>query len=250
MAKKKKKDDVLSTNVIIQKLATRYYVIEPFTDDVAYEFLVYDDMKTFKFIFGLFTVGDDKVMFNGDLYSTEKELLAAVEAYNSELMFPTHTYDPSTPGTTRTEMQLHWYVTEILGYKYEHNFMGEEIYIKEDAYGNSIGHIGISITDAKIPNNVTSGVITMTVGTNKLYRVEFETADEGARGINALAFPGTAHILTDAVQAIDTMQKYGFAYENALRFDFGKDGALESISKVKDDVIERLEAMLKKLKAS
>lgn len=253
MAKKKKKDDdVLSTNVIVQKLATHYWVRKPFTDDVPHEFLVYDsfDVKNgVNFIFGLTTVGDDKVLFNGDLYTTEKELLAAVEAYNSELMFPSNTYDPSCPGTTRTEMQLHWYLTTVLGYEADRNFMSEEIYVKKDAYGNNIGHIAVKTDDASIPNDVTSGTVSMTIGPRNIYTANFENGEEAVKAINALAFPGTAHNLSDAAKMLDTMEKYGFSYSKAIRIDYGQ-GGIENLSKVKDDVIERLEKMLKKLKES
>lgn len=245
MARKKKKEEPLSTNVIVQKLATHYRVIKPFTDGVSYDYLVYEQGQSFRFLFGLFTVGDDRVVFNNDIYSTEKELLDAVQSYNDGLMFPPHTYDPSMPGTTRTEIQLDWYLRQVLGYEFKR--YGSDTYVKRNLLGAIQSEISFKIDDASIPNNVTSGSIFMNVSESSFYTSPFTDAEQAVRGINALIFPVTIGVSTDAAKMLDTMHKYGFDYSNAVKFDM-ENLQVKNASLAKYTVIKQLEDMLKQLK--
>lgn len=247
MAKKKKKDDVLSTNVIVQKLATHYRVMKPFTEGVDYDYLVHEQGQGLKFLFGLFTVGDDRVVFNNDIYSAEKELLEAVKAYNDGLMFPPHTYDPSMPGTTRTEIQIDWYLRQVLGYemsKYSGN-----LYVKHNLYKMKQSEIRYEVDDAPIPNNSTSGSISMYVSESSFYHSQFENAEQAVKAINAFIYPGAVGTLTDAAMMLDTMHKYGFDYSGAISVEM-KGFQIDSVSAVKDAVIQQLEDMLNQLKNS
>jgi len=245
MAKKAKKKEPLSTNVIVQKLATHYRVMKPFTEGVDYDYLVHEQGQGLKFLFGLFTVGDNRVAFNNDIYSTEKELLEAVKAYNDGLMFPPYTYDPSMPGTTRTEIQIDWYLRQVLGY--ELSKYDADTYVKRNLYGQVQGKICYKVYDAPIPNNSTSGTISMYVSESSFNISQFENAEQAVKAVNALAYPGTVGILTDSVKMLETMSKHGFDYSNAVSIQM-KGFQIESISAVKDAVIEQLEDMLKQLK--
>jgi hypothetical protein len=245
MARKKKGTEPLSTNVIVQKLATHYRVMKPFTDGVDYDYLVHEQGTGLKFIFGLFTVGDDRVVFNNDIYSTEKELLEAVKAYNDDLMFPPHTYDPSMPGTTRTELQINWYLRQVLGY--ELSKYDADLYVKRNLYGQVQSKISYKVDEAPFPNNGTSGTISMYVSDTNFYHSKFENAEEAVKSVNALAYPGTVGVLTDSMKMLETMHKYGFDYNSAI--DIKMNGfQIDSISKVKDTVIQQLEDMLTQLK--
>lgn len=247
MAKKTKKTEPLSTNVIVQKLATHYRVMKPFTDGVDYDYLVHEQGKGLKFIFGLFTVGDNRVAFNNDIYSTEKELLDAVKAYNDDLMFPPHTYDPSMPGTTRTEIQINWYLRQVLGY--ELSKYDADVYVKRNLYGQIQSQIRYEVDYAPIPNNSTSGTISMYTSETSFYHSKFDNAEQAVKAVNALVYPGTVGVLTSSVRTLETMHKYGFDYSGAINIQM-KNFQIDSISAVKDAVIEQLEDMLKQLKGS
>ena len=245
MARKKKETEPLSTNVIIQKLATHYRVMKPFTDGVEYDYLVHEQGTGLKFLFGLFTVGDDRVVFNNDIYSTEKELLEAVKAYNDDLLFPPHTYDPSMPGTTRTEIQIDWYLRQILGY--EMSKYDSDLYVKRNLYGQVQSQIRYEVDYAPIPNNSTSGTISMYTSETSFYHSKFDNAEQAVKAVNALVYPGTVGVLTSSVRTLETMHKYGFDYSGAINIQM-KNFQIDSISAVKDAVIEQLEDMLKQLK--
>lgn len=247
MAKKTKKTEPLSTNVIVQKLATHYRVMKPFTDGVDYDYLVHEQGQGLKFLFGLFTVGDDRVVFNNDIYSTEKELLEAVKAYNDDLLFPPDTYDPSMPGTTRTEIQINWYLRQVLGY--ELSKYDADVYVKRNLYGQIQSQIRYEVDYVPIPNNSTSGTISMYTSETSFYRSTFENAEAAVKSINALVYPGTVGVLTSSVKTLETMHKYGFDYSGALNIEM-KNFQIDSISAVKDAVIQQLEDMLKQLKGS
>ena len=245
MARKKKETEPLSTNVIVQKLATHYRVMKPFTDGVEYDYLVHEQGQGLKFLFGLFTVGDNRVVFNNDIYSTEKELLDAVKAYNDGLMFPPHTYDPSMPGTTRTEIQINWYLRQVLGY--EMSKYDADSYVKRNLYGQVQGKICYKVDDAPIPNNCTSGTISMYVSDSNFYQSRFENAESAVKSINALSYAGTVGTITDSIKTFETMHKYGFDYSGAINIQM-KGFQIDSVSALKDAVIEQLEDMLKQLK--
>lgn len=245
MARKKKETEPLSTNVIVQKLATHYRVMKPFTDGVEYDYLVHENGKGLKFLFGLFTVGDDRVVFNNDIYSTEKKLLEAVKAYNDGLMFPPHTYDPSMPGTTRTEIQIDWYLRQVLGY--EMSKYDADLYVKCNPYGQVQSKISYKVDDAPIPNNSTSGTISMYTSETSFYHSKFDNAEQAVKAVNALVYPGTVGVLTSSVRTLETMHKYGFDYSGAISIEM-KNFQIDNISAVKDAVIEQLEDMLKQLK--
>ena len=247
MARKKKQTEPLSTNVIVQKLATHYRVMKPFTDGVDYDYLVHEQGQGFNFVFGLFTVGDDRVVFNNDIYSTEKELLEAVKAYNDGLMFPPSTYDPSMPGTARTEQQLHWYLKQVLGY--ELSKYDSDLYVKYNLYGQVQSKIRYEVDYASIPNNSTTGTISMYVSESSFYHSKFDNAEAAVKSINALAYAGTVGILTDSIKMLETMHKYGLDFSGAINVQM-KGFQIDSISAVKDAVIQQLEDMLKQLKGS
>lgn len=245
MARKKKETEPLSTNVIVQKLATHYRVMKPFTDGVEYDYLVHEQGQGLKFLFGLFTVGDNRVAFNNDIYSTEKELLDAVKAYNDGLMFPPPTYDPSMPGTTRTEIQINWYLRQVLGY--ELSKYDADLYVKCNPYGQVQSKISYKVDDAPIPNNCTSGTITMYVSDSNFYHSQFENAEDAVKSINALSYAGTVGTLTDSIKMLEAIHKYGFDYSSAINIQM-KGFQIDSVSALKDAVIEQLEDMLKQLK--
>jgi hypothetical protein len=81
------------------------------------------------------------------------------------------------------------------------------------------------------------------------YRSTFENAEAAVKSINALVYPGTVGVLTSSVKTLETMHKYGFDYSGALNIEM-KNFQIDSISAVKDAVIQQLEDMLKQLKGS
>lgn len=162
-------------NEILKKLNETYYVLK--NGDSSYN--IYDvDSKNgivYRFTVSKTPSGNKTVIFNGEKYKDTKNLLDAVDKYNSNLEWPYYTYDPMLNENYRNECRIDSYLRGVL--KMESN--GYNKYIIKDTYGNALLTINVFFKQEQ-------GFVSMALSDGRYVDSKFSNAEEGVKAINSI----------------------------------------------------------------
>lgn len=239
-----------SNEVLNELIELGYYLTKPFTIDSNEhngEVWVYMTPTggglEYKFTV---EIGSRKksVEFNGNNYDNAESLLKAVDAWANGLMFPTNCYDPSYNKRYCTELKVHHVLNHIYGYEYNAESFSMNSFVRRNSFGEVVSTLYLKY------NEDGSGQICKTYSRNttSFTEVPFKDGEEAASIINSLLLIEASANMDDFITIVKNIDVNNIGSMKDAKTVDTTNFLNVKITDYKDEVLPKLEELVKKLK--
>lgn len=239
-----------SNDVLNELIELGYYLTKPFTidsDEHKGEVWVYMTPTGggLKYEFTV-EVGSRKksVEFNGNNYDNVESLLKAVDVWANGLKFPAECYDPSYTKRYCTELKVHHVLNDIYGYEYNTENFSMNSFVRRNSFGEVVSTLYLEY------NEDGSGQICKTYSRNttSFTEVPFKDGEEAASIINSLLLIEASANMDDFITIVKNIDVNNIGSMKDAKTVDTTNFLNVKITDYKDEVLPKLEELVKKLK--